>query len=80
MGDVQASLIFLKPCRVLRSSAGLGAKMDQSKTNPPQNAIDKLLHDMRERAKELNCLYQVEEILSKTNSPTYVKRKSSMIT
>jgi pyruvate,water dikinase len=40
--------------------------MEQSKTNPPQNAIDKLLHDMRERAKELNCLYQVEEILSKT--------------
>ena len=27
--------------------------MEQNKTNPPQNAIDKLLHDMRERAKEL---------------------------
>ena len=39
--------------------------MEKKKTNPPQSAIDKLLHDMRERAKELNCLYQVEEILSK---------------
>ena len=35
----------------------------------PQNSIDKLLHDMRERAKELNCLYQVEELLTKTNLP-----------
>jgi hypothetical protein len=32
----------------------------------PLNSIDKLLHDMRERAKELNCLYQVEELLTKT--------------
>jgi hypothetical protein len=31
--------------------------------------IDKLLHDMRERAKELNCLYQVEELLTKTHLP-----------
>jgi hypothetical protein len=31
-----------------------------------QNSIDKLLHDMRERAKELNCLYQVEELLTRT--------------
>jgi hypothetical protein len=38
--------------------------MDQS-----QNSIDKLLHDMRERAKELNCLYQVEELLTKTSLP-----------
>ncbi|MCX6554988.1 MAG: nucleotidyltransferase domain-containing protein [Candidatus Aminicenantes bacterium] len=35
----------------------------------PQNSIDKLLHDMRERAKELNCLYQVEELLTKTHLP-----------
>ena len=34
-----------------------------------QNSIDKLLHDMRERAKELNCLYQVEELLTKTHLP-----------
>jgi pyruvate,water dikinase len=32
-------------------------------------SIDKLLHDMRERAKELNCLYQVEELLSMTHLP-----------
>ncbi len=31
-----------------------------------QNSIDRLLHDMRERAKELNCLYQVEELLTRT--------------
>ncbi len=35
----------------------------------PQNSIDKLLNDMRERAKELNCLYQVEELLTRTNQP-----------
>ena len=34
-----------------------------------QHSIDKLLHDMRERAKELNCLYQVEELLTKTHLP-----------
>ena len=32
-------------------------------------SIDRLLHDMRERAKELNCLYQVEELLSRTDLP-----------
>ncbi|MBN2344819.1 MAG: nucleotidyltransferase domain-containing protein [Candidatus Aminicenantes bacterium] len=37
--------------------------------NNSQNPIDKLLHDMRERAKELNCLYQVEELLTRTNLP-----------
>ncbi|MCU0276199.1 MAG: hypothetical protein MUF02_04990 [Acidobacteria bacterium] len=35
----------------------------------PQHSIDKLLNDMRERAKELNCLYQVEELLTKTHLP-----------
>ncbi len=35
----------------------------------PQNSIDKLLNDMRERAKELNCLYQVEELLTRTSLP-----------
>ena len=34
-----------------------------------EKGIDRLLHDMRERAKELNCLYQVEELLSKTDLP-----------
>ena len=33
------------------------------------DSIDRLLHDMRERAKELNCLYQVEEQLSMTHLP-----------
>ena len=32
-----------------------------------EKSIDRLLHDMRERAKELNCLYQVEEQLSRTD-------------
>jgi hypothetical protein len=31
--------------------------------------MDRLLHDMRERAKELTCLYQVEELLAKTHLP-----------
>jgi pyruvate,water dikinase len=26
--------------------------------------IDRLLHDLRERAKELNCLYEVQELLN----------------
>lgn len=30
----------------------------------PAAPIDRLLHDLRERAKELNCLYEVQEILS----------------
>jgi pyruvate,water dikinase len=29
----------------------------------PSKSIDQLLHDLRERAKELNCLYQVQELL-----------------
>src|SRR4249920_1184183 len=28
-----------------------------------------MLHALQERAKELNCLYQVGEVLSKTNRP-----------
>jgi pyruvate,water dikinase len=30
----------------------------------PSNPIDRLIHDLRERAKELNCLYEVQELLS----------------
>ena len=30
----------------------------------PTKPVDRLLHDLRERAKELNCLYEVQEILS----------------
>jgi pyruvate,water dikinase len=29
----------------------------------PEKSIDSLLHDLRERAKELNCLYEVQELL-----------------
>jgi pyruvate,water dikinase len=29
----------------------------------PGKSIDRLLHDLRERAKELNCLYEVQELL-----------------
>jgi hypothetical protein len=32
--------------------------------------IDRLLHDLRERAKELNCLYEVQELLSAPNITT----------
>jgi pyruvate, water dikinase len=32
--------------------------------NEQEKPIDKLLYDLRERAKELNCLYEVQELLS----------------
>ncbi len=32
--------------------------------NDKPKPIDRLLHDLRERAKELNCLYEVQELLS----------------
>jgi pyruvate,water dikinase len=35
--------------------------MKMSKLDKP---IDKLIHDLKERAKELNCLYKVQELLS----------------
>ena len=34
-----------------------------------QNSIDKLSMTCAKRAKELNCLYQVEELLTKTHLP-----------
>ena len=36
--------------------------------NRQDKRIDNLLRDLQERAKELNCLYKVEEILSDTNA------------
>jgi pyruvate,water dikinase len=30
----------------------------------PEKPVERLIHDLRERAKELNCLYEVQEILS----------------
>jgi pyruvate,water dikinase len=32
-------------------------------------SVEKLIDDLKERAKELNCLYEVEEIMSKPNLP-----------
>ncbi|HMK09573.1 MAG TPA: PEP/pyruvate-binding domain-containing protein [Anaerolineales bacterium] len=32
-------------------------------SDEPSKSVDRLLHDLRERAKELNCLYEVQEIL-----------------
>jgi hypothetical protein len=32
-------------------------------------SIDRLLINLKERAKELNCLYEVEEIMSESNLP-----------
>ena len=33
-------------------------------TDQPKG-LDRLLHDLRERAKELNCLYEVQEVLNR---------------
>jgi len=35
----------------------------------PATPIDKLLHSLNERAKELNCLYQVEQVLNRVDLP-----------
>ena len=32
--------------------------------------VDAILHELQERAKELNCLYRVEEVLARTEQPT----------
>jgi len=37
------------------------------KMNNEQQSIEKLLASLRERAKELNCLYKIEEVLSNPN-------------
>ncbi len=36
--------------------------------NKQNNQIDKLLTNLQERAKELNCLYRIEELLNDTNA------------
>ena len=36
----------------------------------PQDPLGKLLYSLHERAKELNCLYRIEEILSQPQLPT----------
>lgn len=37
--------------------------------NKTDQQIDRLVHDLRERAKELNCLYKIEELLNNVNRP-----------
>ena len=38
--------------------------------NPhPDKPIDRILHDLQERAKELNCLYRVDELLGREDAP-----------
>ena len=35
----------------------------------PDKPIDRILHDLQERAKELNCLYRVDELLGREETP-----------
>lgn len=37
--------------------------------NSDRTPVDKLLHSLNERAKELNCLYQVEQVLNQDDLP-----------
>ena len=36
---------------------------------PSEKPIDRILHDLQERAKELHCLYRVDELLARENDP-----------
>jgi len=38
-------------------------------TQPSGTPVDRILHDLQERAKELNCLYRVDEILGREGAP-----------
>jgi pyruvate,water dikinase len=40
-----------------------------SKMTSPEKPMDEILHSLQERAKELNCLYQIDEILSHLSRP-----------
>ena len=44
-------------------------KKEFGKMKTEKNAMDKLINTLKERAKELHCLYQVEEILKKKETP-----------
>lgn len=37
--------------------------------SPPDRPVDALLHDLRERSKELDCLYRVDAILARAEAP-----------
>jgi len=39
-------------------------------TTGADKPIDRILHDLQERAKELNCLYRVDEILARSDAAT----------
>ena len=39
-------------------------------TPPTDEPRDRILHDLQERAKELNCLYRVDEALARSEAPT----------
>ena len=37
-------------------------------SEPTETPIERILHDLQERAKELNCLYRVDEILGREDT------------
>jgi hypothetical protein len=44
--------------------------MSPGSMSPPSDTpIDRILHDLQERAKELNCLYRVDELLGREQAP-----------
>jgi hypothetical protein len=38
-------------------------------SRPPDEPTNRILHDLQERAKELNCLYRVDELLGREGAP-----------
>ena len=49
-----------------RALAARGRDEDRERMNPSTDKpIDRILHDLQERAKELNCLYRVDELLGR---------------
>jgi pyruvate, water dikinase len=39
---------------------------DETSANPPEGPIDRIMESLRERAKELHCLYDVHELLARS--------------
>ena len=49
-----------------RSRRGVAIRRTEERMNPSADKpIDRILHDLQERAKELNCLYRVDELLGR---------------
>ena len=42
---------------------------DRPSAPATEKPIDRILHDLQERAKELNCLYRVDELLGREEAP-----------